>query len=246
MDESELINDTDRRVTGKYLRQVSISDVAVTLVGVAHDHPASVHRVRAVIERCDPDTVAVELPPLAVPRFEQYATGAETPPTAGGEMSAAIQAAPTDAVVGIDRSIRGYCRRLLETLVRVRPDPQTVREALSQACTPLSHAVRCRLSAALPDNTPPDFAVEHTVDHGVDRSDDPATQAADEHKQVQRSRAVLDSLGSQHRRRGSQIEREAREAEMADRLARLDGTAVAVVGISHLDPLVERLRADKQ
>lgn len=240
---SELVDSADPRITGTYLRQVSTPDATVTLVGVAHDHPASVYRVRTVISHCDPDTLALELPPLAISRFEQYATAAQTPPATGGEMSAAIQAAPTDSLVGIDRPTPGYCRRLLETLLRVRPDLPTVRETLAQARSPFTHAVCYRLAAAL-DRTPLDLGVESPVDHSVNRTDDPSTQAADEHRQVRRSRAVLDSLGSRSRRRGSQIEREAREAEMADRLSQLRGCVVAVVGISHLDALAERLDSD--
>ena len=236
--ESDQTDDTDPRITGQYLRRLSTPEGTVTLVGVAHDHPASIHRVRTVIDQHRPDTVALELPPLALSRFEQYAA---TDDPAGGEMSAAIRATETERVVGIDRPTWGYCRRLLGRLVRDRPDLQTVRETLSQARHPCSHALRCRLSATLPDRLSVEPAGETRVDHDVDEHDDPATQAADERRQVRRSRAVLDSLGSQHRRRGSRIEREAREAEMADRLARLDGTTVAVVGISHLDPLVERL-----
>lgn len=239
MSESPPPDHPDPRITGRYLRRISTQTGAVTLVGVAHDHPASIHRVRTAIQGCDPDTVALELPPLALTRFEQYAARDDP---AGGEMSAAIRATSSATLVGIDRPTLGYCRRLLDRLVRVRPDRQTVRETLGQVRSPLSHALRCRVSAALPEGISVEPASATPTDHDTDASDDPATQAADERRQVRRSRAILDSLGSQHRRRGSRLEREAREAEMADRLTGLDGTTVAVVGISHLDPLAERLR----
>jgi hypothetical protein len=49
----------------------------VVLVGVVHDHPASVYRAGHVVDRVAPDAVAVELPGLALDVFERL-------PPAGG------------------------------------------------------------------------------------------------------------------------------------------------------------------
>src|SRR6056297_2195481 len=93
---------TDPRMNDEYVRR--LPDAGVTLVGVVHDHPASVHRAREVVRERDPDVVALEAPPLAMPLYETYARESRTPPTFGGEMSAAAQAAREEdaEVVGID------------------------------------------------------------------------------------------------------------------------------------------------
>ena len=50
--------DSDPRVTGEYVRQLSGAHGTLTLVGVVHDHPASIYRVQHVIERVDPEILA--------------------------------------------------------------------------------------------------------------------------------------------------------------------------------------------
>lgn len=235
-------SDSDPRLTGAFLRRVSAPRDPVTLVGVAHDHPSSIYRVQTAVEAVDPDTLALELPPVAVPLFEEYAEDSRSPPPFGGEMSAAIQAADTETVVGIDRPTVSYYRRLLGMIASERPSVETLRNVLSESSSTLTHAVVCRLAAVLANRTDLTLEVDTPADHDVDYADDPSVQAADERAQIRRSRAVLDSLGSQSRARASQIERDTRDAEMANRLAGIDGDTVAVVGISHLDSLVEQLQ----
>lgn len=242
MADAELPADCDPRFTGDFLRRLSGPQGSITLVGVAHDHPSSVYRVRTAIEAFDPDTLALELPPMAIPLFEQYANDARTPPALGGEMSAAIQAADAATVTGIDRPTAGYYRRLLATIARERSSLDTLRNVLEESASTLSHAVACRLAALLGKVTPHDLAVDTPTEHEVDHSDEPSAQAADERSQIRRSRAVLDSLGSQSYVQASRIERDSRDIEMANRLADFDGDTLAVVGISHLDALVEQLQ----
>ncbi|MFC7081645.1 hypothetical protein [Halorussus caseinilyticus] len=65
----------------EYVRR--LPDAGVTLVGVVHDHPASVHRARAVVRERDPEVVALEAPPLAVPSTRPTpATPGPRPPSA--------------------------------------------------------------------------------------------------------------------------------------------------------------------
>ena len=80
--------DSDPRVTGEFVRRVSNDAGTVTLVGVVHDHPASSYRVRQVVEDVDPEVLALELPPISIPLYEQYASSDRNPPVFGGEMSA--------------------------------------------------------------------------------------------------------------------------------------------------------------
>jgi len=244
MAETDLRADDDPRLTGDFLRRLSGPTDSVTIVGVAHDHPASIYRVRTVVEALAPDTLALELPPMALPLFEQYAADPRTPPRFGGEMSAVIQAAKTPNIVGIDRPTARFYRQLFETIRRERPSLDTVRSILSQSSSTLSHAIICRLAAAVGSRTDLTLEVDTPAEHAVDHADAPATQATDERTQIRRSRAVLDALGSQSYVHASQIQRDARDAEMAHRLANLDGDTLAVVGISHLDSLVEKLQAE--
>jgi len=69
-------------------------------------------------------------------------------------MSAVIQAAETPNIVGIDRPTARFYRRLFETIRRERPSLDTVRSILSQSSSTLSHAIICRLAAAVGSQFP--------------------------------------------------------------------------------------------
>lgn len=220
---------------------------SVTLVGVVHDHPASKHRVRSVLEAVDPDALALELPPIAVPLFEQYADVERSPPTFGGEMSTAIQtvarnsgSASADRVVGIDGPTPGFVTRLFRTLRREEASLSTIRGVLDGLRSVTKHAVVCRAAATIARRTSLRIEVDSPVDHDADWHDDPERQAADEQAQVDRAEAVLDAFEPS---RASRFRDATREAHMADRLAELrgDGDVVAVVGIDHLDGVASKL-----
>jgi len=123
----------DPRLTGEHVRSVASTAGTVTLVGVVHDHPASVYRVRRVLEAREPDVLALELPPISLSLFEAYARDVRTPPVFGGEMSAAIQAADTDEVVGIDGPTMAFTLALARTLVRERASQSTVRSVIRES-----------------------------------------------------------------------------------------------------------------
>ncbi|WP_096391291.1 hypothetical protein [Halopenitus persicus] len=240
--------ESDPRVTGEYVRRMPGSPPhpdagALTLVGVVHDHPASTYRVRQVVDGLDPEMLALELPPISIPLFEQYATVDRSPPVFGGEMSAAIQAATSTEVVGIDRPTGGFFRRLGRLLLRERPSASTVRNVVSNAIKTTTHAVACRIAAAIGARTSVRLEVDSPMSHDVDRTDAPDDQARHEREQVRRSRSFMNAFRTASRTRASRLEDEAREEEMAARLRELreDGTTVAVVGIDHLEPLAERL-----
>ena len=236
--------DSDPRVTGEYVRQIP-GNSGITLVGVVHDHPASTYRVRQAITELDPDVLALELSPISIPLFEQYAGTDRCPPAFGGEMSAAIQTADTAAVVGIDRPIPGFFRRLGRTLLRERPSLETVRNVVSDAIDTTKHAVACRAAAAVGERVSIRVEVDSPVAHDIDRADAPDDQARDERTRIRRSNSFMRAFRTASRSRASRLEDAAREAEMVDRLARLrgEGDTVAVVGISHLDPVTEGLRS---
>ncbi|MFC7068832.1 hypothetical protein [Halobaculum lipolyticum] len=237
---------SDPRLAGEYVRRVSSDTGTVTLVGVVHDHPASVYRVRRAVAELDPDVLALELPPIAVPLFERYATTDRSPPVFGGEMSAAIQAADTHRTVGIDGPTGGFLRRLGRALVRERPSARTVRTVVSDVVDATTHAVTCRAAATVAARTAVRLEVDEPTPHDVDPADSPATQARDERTQVRRSNSFMRAFRTASRRRASRLEDAAREAEMAARLGRLReaGDTVAVVGIDHLDAVADRLGTD--
>ncbi|WP_255198648.1 hypothetical protein [Halorarius litoreus] len=217
----------------------------LTLVGVVHDHPASTYRVRQVVTELDPEVLALELPPISIPLFKQYASTDRSPPVFGGEMSAAIQAAATGTIVGIDRPTGGFFQRLGRNLLRERPSLQTVRNLVSDAVDTTKHAVICRAAAAVGARTSVRLEVDSPVSHDIDWADTPDDQARDERTQVHRSRSFMNAFRTASRSQASRLEDVAREEEMAARLLQLrkEGDTVAVVGIEHLDSVAERLHA---
>lgn len=243
MDVPEHIVDEDPRITGEYVRAVAGADQTLVLVGVVHDHPASAYRVRTVIQSLDPAAIALELPPMAVPLFEQYAEDERTPPPFGGEMSAAIQAAPAAETVGIDRPTWTFGRRLLGNLVRDRPSAGTVRTLASNMFSTAKHAVLCRVAATVAAVTSIRLEVDAPIAHDTDWSDSPAAQARDEKRRIRQTRSFMNAVGTGDQSRASTFENVTREQHMAERLSGVgdEGTVVAVVGIDHLARIAERL-----
>lgn len=243
MDSSRHVDDGDPRTTGEYVRRVTDGEGTLTLVGVVHDHPASTHRVRRATETLDPDILALELPPIAVPLFEQYARDDRDPPVFGGEMSAGIRAARTGTAVGIDRPTWSFLRKLVRNLLRERASPTTARNVLSNVASVTKHAVLCRLAATVAARTGVRLEVDFPTAHDADWWDTPEDQALDEREQIRRSRSFMDALQTGSASRASRVEDATREEHMADRLGdlRKDGDIVAIVGIDHLDPLVKQL-----
>ena len=235
--------DGDPRTTGERIREIPGESGKLTLVGCVHDHPASTYRVRRTVEAVDPDVLALEIPQIAVPLFEQYAQTDRTPPVFGGEMSAAVQAANTARTVGIDRPTSGFFRRLVRSLLRERPSLTTTRKVLSDTASATKHAVVCRLASALSARTSVRLEVDSPVVHNIDRRDSPKKQADDEHRQIRQSRAFMNAFRGADATRASRFGDDVREEHMAERLSKLRGTedTVAVVGVYHLDPLAEKL-----
>ncbi len=98
---SSLGDDGDPRLTPETVRCVpGRGDRGVVVVGVVHDHPASLFRVAHLVETVEAAVLALELPPLAVPLFRLYARDDRTPPRLGGEMSVAVRAAGSPRETG--------------------------------------------------------------------------------------------------------------------------------------------------
>lgn len=227
----------DPRMTGEYVRTIDDWPGSLTLVGVVHDHPASVFRVRSVVDYCDPDTVALELPPLAVPLYERCADGVERSVDTGGEMSAAIRAASSAEPIGIDGPCPGFFRKLGRTVLEDRPDTAVVRQLATSSLGAVGSTLRSRLATVSPGVTPGDGVVDSRTEHDVDATDPPAVQARDERSQVRRSRALLNGFRETPTTAATALTDGAREEHMAAELRRRcrRRETVAVVGIHHLD-----------
>lgn len=203
----------------------------VVLVGVVHDHPASSYRVGAVARAADPDVLALELPQLSVPAFEQ--TAAEREAGAGGEMTAAIAATDQSRVVGIDSLGWRFALRFCQTARRNGATISTLRAAASEVATIARDALGHRF------RQDPAGAAE-TGAHNVSDSDDPTVQASDEQTQVARSRSLL---GAIERPEADLLVDETREQTMAAEIARRrqSESVLAVVGMDHLDSIAAQL-----
>lgn len=232
----------DPRLTDEFWRGVPGAEGEtetgdVLLVGVVHDHPASVHRVRALAAAFGPDTLGLELPPLAVPSGRRLSgeTVAERRENSAGEMSAAVATVPDAEVVGIDPVGPRFLGRLARNAWADDASLATVRHTLENVVGIARFAARARLdgwgSAA---RGSPDA-------HSVSGGDTADTQADDEQTCVTRSRSLLAAF---ERPRADVLLDQTREETMAARIEslRIDGSVLAVVGMDHLDGVTERLQ----
>jgi len=237
------MSDADPRLGDDCRRRVPATPSAsrVTLVGVVHDHPASAYRARAVVRSVEPAVLALELPPMALPLYDEYARDDRTPPAFGGEMSAAIQAAGTDRVVGIDGPSLGFARHLARRLVSGRHSAATVRDLGRSLASVTRHALTCRAAALLSRRTGVRVEVDDPSPHDCDTSTPPAEQARDERAQVRQARTVMQAFGTSG---AGAVRKATREDYMVTRLVALrgEGETVAVVGAGHVAELADRLR----
>lgn len=233
----DAVIESDPRISDEYVRLIERPQSPVVLVGVVHDHPASIHRVEAVIDGLSPSIVGIELPSLLVPVFEQHvADGADV----GGEMAAAIQAAGSTPVVGIDVPGPGFLRamgaELLGEAAGTGPTIRTLRESWRLT----SNAVLARLAhegiPRLPTVTDLEFGHEYDL---PDRPT-PELQAEHEAKHVRRSTTLLRTFEPPA---ATRLVDRIRERHMARRLGELDGDGplVGVVGHGHIDEIQSAL-----
>lgn len=231
----------DPRLSAESVRVVDAGDGhPVVVVGVVHDHPASVFRARAVADRVAPDVLALELPDSLVGLFESYAAADAAD---GGEMAAAIDAASDATVVGVDAPDWGSTRALLAELRDSDASPRSVGRTLREYGRLAAEAARGRLAAA---GVPAAWLGDVpglTQAFDCDPTDSPAEQADHEAAHVRRSASLLRSFDVPA---ATRLLDAARERYMVRRLDALRGESVvvAVVGFSHLDALARGLAAE--
>ncbi len=205
------------------------------LIGVVHDHPASIARVSTLLEAAPPDILALELPSVAVPLYRSYASESRWPPRVGGEMSAGIARAPGAKVVGIDGPNWLFLRRLLARLVAERVPFQTARTLIKSVVSASREALTCRLAATVCSVTSLTVIAQSPIEYDCKITDSPTKQATHEQAHLSAVRTLL--AGGD--RPTVRYRDETREACMIDRLEglRSQGTVAAIVGVHHLDSL---------
>ncbi len=233
--------ESDPRHTGEFIRRLHVNGSDLVLVGVVHDHPASKYRVKTVVEAVDPEILALELPPIAVSLYEQYASDERTPPAFGGEMSTAIKAASADQIVGIDGPSPAFIHSLLRNTARETDPRETVPTVLKSLLSVSKQAAICRLAAVIAARTGIRLEIDPPATHESVWADDPATQARDEQRRVRRAETITAMFEQPDT---ACVRKETRDTHMASRLDSLrpPGDIVAIVGIAHLDPIVDTLR----
>jgi len=232
----------DPRLDQRYLRCLPGANGGhtVLLVGVVHDHPASVARVIRVLDLFEPATLAVELPPLAMPLFRQYAADGQQPPRLGGEMSAAIQA--TDSrTVGIDAPTLPYLSQLARRLFRERPSLGLLGRIGRDLGSALAHALAIRFASVVADYTSLRLRVYDPIVHDCSLVDSASVQADHERAYLDRRAALFRAIRAPAATRLIDEAREAAMSELLDR-ARAEGSVVAVVGMEHLDAMETALQ----
>ncbi len=231
----------DPRITPQFCR--SLPSRNLVLLGVVHDHPASIGRVERVLEAVEPNTLALELPPAAISLY-QRAGGVD-----GGEMTAALEAAPTATAVGIDGPDWSFLRRVLTTLLADRVSLSTARRVLASVSGATKTALACRVATVSNATETAGSIRADPIQYDCSSEDTAARQADHERRHVDSVRTLLalEQMGTEDSSlpTAATYRDEAREACMIDRLESLTngtGLTVAIVGVDHLDALETALR----
>ena len=221
----------DPRLDGQYVRLVDAAPEPVVLVGVVHDHPASVYRARQTVDAIDPDVVALEAPDAVTPLF---ASRARADSSLGGEMTAAVGAAGDADVVGVDAPGRGTLRSLAAVFADSRPSAPAVAGTLRNLARIGAHAARGRLQAAGVPARWLGGEFDRSQEYDCTAADPAGEQAAHEASRLERSTSLLRAFDPPP---ATRVLDAVRERQMGRRVAALaaDDLVVAVVGFSHLD-----------
>lgn len=213
---------------------------SVLLIGVVHDHPSSLFRVQAILEEIAPDVLALELPPLAVPLFELYSDDNFTPPRLGGEMSLALKSAESARVVGIDSPNRSFIMKLAGRILNREIPRALYRDLAQDLISSSAHAIACRGGALLGSISGIRLRLYSHIEYDCSLFDSPRIQAEHEVSHLTKQQALIRSIEVPRVR---QLIDELRDESMAAQLADLsmEGDVVAVVGMEHLEPLIDRL-----
>lgn len=230
--------ESDPRIDREFVRVVTDGPSPVVLVGVVHDHPASIARVEKLIDQVEPDLIAVELPDVLVPEV------ADPERTFGGEMAAAVSAAPGTPAVGIDVPGQGTGRALLAEGRHRDVTLGTVVQSVRSLGTMTARTVSGRLARLWPSVLPSLDALEYGHEYGLESEASPRRQADNELAHLHRSRSLFETFEPPP---ATAFLDAVRERQMANRIERLrqKGSVAAVVGHEHLGSVGTALRTDE-
>ena len=234
--------ESDPRLSAEYVRLIERPDAPVVLVGVVHDHPASIHRVEAVIDAVSPATLAVELPELLVPAF---GTTDDTQDDVGGEMTAAIDAAGSTPVLGIDVPSLGTVRALAAELRDRDVESRTALRTIRETWRITTHAILGRLAHEGVPRLPTVADLEFGQEYDLPADATPAAQAAHEATHLRRSTTLLRTFEPPAATRLMDAVRERHMSERLDAI-RADGAVVGVVGYGHLEAIESALQENTE
>lgn len=157
-------------------------------------------------------------------------------------MSAAIAAADTEDIVGIDGPSPSFLRRLARNAAGAALDVREAVTLLSSVRSATMTALAFRLAAVIWDRPGLRLVLGGRSGAGGDWLASPAEQADHEREQIRKSRAVTNALESSSASRCRERTREEHMAARVDALAR-HGSVTAVVGLGHLAPIADRVGA---
>lgn len=237
------LDGADPRLGSEYLRYSKATDGEgyVVIVGVVHDHPASVFRVDHIVEVLQPDVIAVELPQLVIPLFEAFAAEDNAARNLGAEMTAALKQAGDVRQVGLDAPSLLYFRRLASHVWHGDVPAGIIWRVGKDLLRSYAQAIAIVLAALVGVASGLRLQVLTPVEHESTPADPPAEQAGAEDSHVASRRAFLRAVEIPQ---ATRIIDTVRERVMTERLreARAHGDVVAVVGVEHLDPVYEALQ----
>jgi pheromone shutdown protein TraB len=236
----DAVVDSDPRISHDSLRWIDRDGPPVLLVGVVHDHPASEYRVSALVEAVAPETVALELPEFVV----SAAGGGGASSAVGGEMAAAIEAAGSRPVVGIDVPGRRTGSAFVAELRARRPAARTILRTGQSIARMTAHAVASRLTQSGIPGASSIATLDRSQKYDLPADASPSAQADHEAAHRHRSTTLLRAFEPPP---ATSVLDAVRERYMAERIEsiRRDGPVVAIVGCGHLDGLETRLRKDR-
>lgn len=218
----------DPRISHRFVSTVLQDDAhPVVLVGTVHDHPASAFRVRTLVSEIEPAYTAVELPPAAIPLFEQLIVQ-------NSEFGAACAASrDSSEVVGIDGFGLSFAKHFARmSLEMTGIQSGDVLNALKSVWSIQKETATMRLKGSGEQAT--------AFDYDVTGWSDPIDQAESEVAEVKDHEALMGAFNTPDAQKLLDTSREEHMAEEIDSL-RQDGVVVAVVGYAHMDKIEQKL-----
>lgn len=226
----------DPRVDDDFLRVINGPSGDIVLVGVVHNHPASIARVKSVVERMEPDAIGLEIPPVTVPVFES----ARLDQVDEEEFVAAIHAAPDALIAGIDLPSFAALRILLPGILLKTKSIDTAVSLVRKTIAHATQAIHYRLATSMMGASLDTVTAGSRIEYDCSTDASPTAQAEHERKAVEQSMSFFEAIETPTAVLAYDALRERHMAHRIERLAAY-GTVVSVLGVGHLDSVYTML-----